>query len=87
MEPLLFLVVLQSCEYGRGAVLICCESAKTMAIFIQMAPLRTGSDHLGGWWYLRFSHSYRNVEELLSERGLPARHTTSGDRSTAMRPN
>jgi len=58
-----------------------------MATFIQMAPLRTGSDHLGGWWYLRFSHSYRNVEELLSERGLPARHTTSGDRSTAMRPN
>ena len=48
-----------------------------MATFIQMAPLRTGSDHLGGWWYLRFSHSYRNVEELLSERGLPARHTTS----------
>ena len=27
-------------------------------------------------WYLRFSLSYRNVEELLSERGLPADHTT-----------
>src|SRR4029434_7 len=26
-------------------------------------------------WYLRFSLSYRNVEELLSERGLPADHT------------
>src|ERR1041385_7902205 len=27
-------------------------------------------------WYLRFSLSYRNVEELLGERGLPADHTT-----------
>src|SRR3954451_7859970 len=27
-------------------------------------------------WYLRFSLSYRNVEELLIERGLPADHTT-----------
>src|SRR6478672_1449508 len=27
-------------------------------------------------WYLRFSLSYRNVEELLTERGLTADHTT-----------
>jgi IS6 family transposase len=27
-------------------------------------------------WYLRFSLSYRNVEELLTERGLSADHTT-----------
>jgi len=27
-------------------------------------------------WYLRFSLSYRNVEELLTERGIPADHTT-----------
>ena len=27
-------------------------------------------------WYLRFSLSYRNVEKLLIERGLPADHTT-----------
>jgi len=27
-------------------------------------------------WYLRFSLSYRNVEELLTERGLGADHTT-----------
>ena len=34
-------------------------------------------------WYLRFSLSYRDVEELLMERGLPADHTTiwpEGDR-------
>jgi hypothetical protein len=42
-------VVLQSCEHSRGAVLICCESAKATATFIQMAPLRTSSDHLCGW--------------------------------------
>jgi len=27
-------------------------------------------------WYLRFSLSYRDVKELLIERGLPADHTT-----------
>ena len=27
-------------------------------------------------WYLRFSLSYRNVEELLTERGPAAGHTT-----------
>jgi transposase-like protein len=27
-------------------------------------------------WYLRYSLSYRDVEELLTERGLPADHTT-----------
>ena len=27
-------------------------------------------------WYLRFSLSYRDVEELIVERGLPADHTT-----------
>ena len=27
-------------------------------------------------WYLRFSLSYRDVEELLIERSLPADHTT-----------
>jgi IS6 family transposase len=27
-------------------------------------------------WYLRYSLSYRDVEELVTERGLPADHTT-----------
>jgi IS6 family transposase len=27
-------------------------------------------------WYLRFSLSYRDVEELLTERGIPADHTS-----------
>ena len=28
-------------------------------------------------WYLRYSLSFRDVEELLGERGLKAEHTTS----------
>ena len=42
-----------------------------------MAPLRTFHDHLFAvGWYLRFSLSYRDVEDLLTERGLPVDHTT-----------
>ena len=32
--------------------------------------------HLAVGWYLRFSLSYRDVEELLAERGLHADHVT-----------
>ena len=31
---------------------------------------------LAGGWYLRFSLSYRDVEELLAERGVHADHVT-----------
>ena len=41
-------VVLQSCDYRMGAVLIWCESAKITTAFVQMAPLRTCGDHLCG---------------------------------------
>jgi len=27
-------------------------------------------------WYLRYSLSYRNLEEMMQERGLPVDHTT-----------
>ena len=37
--------------------------------------IRTGS-HPSGGWYLRFSLSYRDVEEVLAERGLHADHVT-----------
>ena len=36
-------------------------------------------------WYLRFSLSYRDVEELIMERGLPADHTTMA-LGAALRP-
>ena len=36
-------------------------------------------------WYLRFSLSYRDVEELLAERGLHADHVTVGDLVQAVR--
>ena len=38
-------------------------------------------------WYLRFSLSYRDVEELLAERGLLVDHVTSGDGSNVMPRN
>jgi hypothetical protein len=38
-------------------------------------------------WYLRFSLSYRDVEELLQERGMSATMSPSGDGFSAMPPN
>jgi transposase-like protein len=39
-------------------------------------------------WYLRFSLSYRDVEELLAERGLHADHVTVWrSRPSGTRPN
>ena len=38
-------------------------------------------------WYLRFSLSYRDVEELLAERGLHAATSRCGDGFSGMRPN
>ena len=38
-------------------------------------------------WYLRFSLSYRDVEELLQERGMSADHVTVWRWFSAMRPN
>src|SRR5215472_3842284 len=37
-------------------------------------------------WYLRFSLSYRDVEELLAERGLPRRSRHSLEVGPALRP-
>jgi hypothetical protein len=37
-------------------------------------------------WYLRFSLSYRDVEELLAERGLLADHVTGLEVGPAVRP-
>ena len=41
-----------------------------------MAPLRAAVITCAVGWYLRFSLAYRDVEELLAERGLPADPTT-----------
>src|SRR5262245_8656420 len=45
---------------------------------VQMAPIRTGSHLACGRMvlYLRFSLSYRDVEELLAERGISVDHVT-----------
>jgi transposase, IS6 family len=38
-------------------------------------------------WYLRYALSYRDVEELLRERGISIDHTTWFAGSSAMPPN
>src|SRR5271163_4039845 len=38
-------------------------------------------------WYLRFSLSYRDVEELLTERGLHADHVTARPSTFSSRPS
>ena len=38
-------------------------------------------------WYLRFSLSYRDVEELLAERGLHADHVTAYQHRQGRRPS
>ena len=45
---------------------------------VQVAPIEPEVILLAVGWYLRFSLSYRDVEELLAERGLHADHVTSG---------
>ena len=37
---------------------------------LQMAALRTADHCLCGHWYLRYSLSYRDVRQLLEERGI-----------------
>ena len=42
----------------------------------QVAAIRTGGHPAAVGWYLRFSLSYRDVEELVAERGLSVDHVT-----------
>jgi transposase-like protein len=55
--------------------LIRSEIGKITTGNFQVAAERTQS-HPHGGWYLRFSLSYRDVEELLVERGLDTDHVT-----------
>jgi hypothetical protein len=43
---------------------------------LQMAADGAGADSFAVRWYLRYSLSLRDVEELLAERGLAAAHAT-----------
>ena len=66
--------MLQLCRSG----LICWANAPCVIGFrsVQVEAIRTGSYPSAVGWYLRFSLSYRDVEELLAERGLHADHVT-----------
>ena len=64
--------VLQLCRSG----LICCANAPCVIGFrsVQGEAIRNRKSSF--WRFLRFSLSYRDVEELLAERGLHADHVT-----------
>src|ERR1700736_6775670 len=66
--------VLQLCR----SALICSANAPCVIGFrsVQVEAIRTGSYPSGGWLVSAFSLSYRDVEELLADRGLHADHVT-----------
>ena len=43
-----------------------------------MAPISYSRHRFPVWLYLRFTLSYRDVEQLLAERGLDISYETSG---------
>ena len=51
----------------------CCSST---AVQLRRVPVPAGGDHAGGALYLRYGLSYRDVEELLAERGIAVDHVT-----------
>ena len=77
--------VLQLCRSGRisWAAMVLAPSVAGLFKWRQFEPevilLAVG-------WYLRFSLSYRDVEELLAERGLRADHVTVWRSRPALRP-
>jgi hypothetical protein len=46
-------------------------------VSLPVAGLRHRVDRAGGAWYLRFGLSYRDVAELLAERGIELDHVTA----------
>jgi hypothetical protein len=67
--------VLQLCRSGR---ISCADMvfAPSVAGLFKWRQFETEMILLAVGWYLRFSLSYRDVEELLAERGLRADHVT-----------
>ena len=51
-------------------------SGRRCTLRVRRVSLPTRGDHGGGAWYVRYSLSYRDVEELLAERGIEVDHTT-----------
>lgn len=51
-------------------------SATFSSIRVRGIPIPAGCDHRGIRWYLRYGLSYRDVDELLAERGIKVDHVT-----------
>src|SRR5918998_24411 len=66
-----------------GAAVSCpvhgsCSPSRSVrrAFGVRRIPVPAGGDHLGGAVVLRFGLSYRDVEELLTERGIDVDHVS-----------
>ena len=73
--PALFSEVLQLCRSGRISWTDMVLSPSVAGLF-KWRQFEPEVILLAVGWYLRFSLSYRDVEELLAERGLDADHVT-----------
>jgi len=63
-------------KLGADAALIRYLDVQTWVTLVQMGHFEPAIITFAVDWYLRFSLSYRDVEELLTERGIPVDHTT-----------
>jgi hypothetical protein len=78
--------VLQLCSRPRGRLAGCSSWHLRFVVYFKWRQFEPEVILLAVGWYLRFSLSYRDVEELLTERGLQIT-SWCGDRSSGMRPN
>ena len=66
-------------EPGRGGWQDASTSSRwpeRRPVGVRRVPVPAGGDHAAVRWYLRYGLSYRDVEELLGERGVEVDHVT-----------
>ena len=80
----------QCCNFGLSLIsgLLRCSDCRVPSIsgLFKWRQFEPEVILLAVGWYLRFSLSYRDVEELLAERGLHADHVTVWRSRPALRP-
>jgi transposase-like protein len=63
-------------EDGSGEFLISLASGTGIAVCVRWFPVPSEVIVVAVRWYLRYGLSYRDVEELLAERGIEVDHVT-----------
>jgi hypothetical protein len=64
------------CKILATSLISCCSMTRPRPTLFKWRHFQPEIILCAVRWYLRFSLSYRDVEEFLIERGLPADHTT-----------